>query len=174
MRSAVIIGGGLGGLGTGIHLAQQGWDVRILEQNAQPGGRMNRIVEEGFRIDTGPTLLMMPEVLHSLFAACGRDVRDYIPMRRLEPSYQVRFDDGTRLEMGRPEEMPERIAALSPGDAARFPALMRDMERKYRVGRYQFIERSFNGVSDLLRPTTLSGMARSLPLESVWSYISRY
>lgn len=174
MPSAVIVGAGLGGLGTGIHLARQGWDVRILERNLQPGGRMSRIDEQGFRIDMGPTLLMMPEVLQSLFAACGRDVQQYIPMRRLEPSYEVRFADGARLAMGRLAAMPERIAALSPRDARRFPALIQDMERKYRVGRRNFIERPFNDATDLLRPATLTGIAQSLPLESVWSYVARF
>ena len=91
MRQAVIIGAGLGGLGTGVHLARQGWDVTILERNPTPGGRMNRIEQGGFRIDTGPTLLMMPEVLEGIFSACGRNVQGYIPIRRMDPAYEVRF-----------------------------------------------------------------------------------
>jgi phytoene desaturase len=174
VKQAVIVGAGLGGLGTGIHLARQGWDVRILEQDARPGGRMNRVEEEGFRIDTGPTLLMMPEVLERLFADCGRDVRDYIPYERLDPSYEVRFADGTRLEMGRPEVMAERIARFNVRDAERFDAMMRDMERKYRLGRYRFIERPFHSLADLLSPSTLTGLVQALPMDSVWRYVSRF
>lgn len=71
---AVIIGAGPGGLSAGIHLVHAGWRVTILEKNARVGGRMNQIEEAGFRIDMGPTLLMMPEVLEHLFTACGRDL----------------------------------------------------------------------------------------------------
>lgn len=174
MPRAVVIGAGLGGLGTGIHLAQRGWDVTILERNEIVGGRMNRIEADGFQFDTGPTLLMMPEVLQNLFASCDRDVQDYIPMRRLDPSYEVRFADGTRLDMGCPAEMPARFAQFNKEDARRLPALLRDMEAKYRLGRYKFIERQFNHLGHLLHPKTLTGMAQALPIESVWKYISRH
>ncbi len=174
MRRAVIIGAGLGGLGTGIHLARQGWDVTLLEQNARPGGRMNRVEEEGFKVDTGPTLLMMPEVIEGIFKSCGRNVDDYVPIRRLDPSYQVRFADGTRLEMGELGATQARFGQFNKADAAMFPRLMADMERKYTVGRYKFIERQFNGFQDLLHPTTVTGLVQSLPLESVWNYIARH
>lgn len=174
MRRAVVVGAGLGGLGTGIHLAREGWDVTILERNATPGGRMNRIEEQGFQIDTGPTLLMMPEVLDSIFKSCGRRVEDYIPIQRLDPSYEVRFADGTRLEMGSIESMPAQIARFNKGDAERFPQMIADMERRYRVGRYNFIERPFSHLGDLLAPKTLGGLAQALPIQSCWDYISRF
>ncbi|MFN3653315.1 MAG: phytoene desaturase family protein [Armatimonadota bacterium] len=171
---AVIIGAGLGGLGTGIHLARQGWDVTVLERNDTAGGRMNRIAADSFRIDTGPTLLMMPEVIEGIFAACGRRMEDYLRIRRLDPSYEIRFSDGSRLPMRRAEEMPREFARFNARDAGRFPALLRDMERKYHNARGRFIERSFNSLADLFHPTTLAGFARSLPMESAWSYVSRY
>jgi phytoene desaturase len=174
VKSAVVIGAGLGGLGTGIHLARQGWDVTLLEQSARPGGRMNQVCQEGFRIDTGPTLLMMPEVLERIFADCGKDVREWLPMRRLDPSYQVRFADGTRLDMGDPAAMPARFAAFNQGDAERLPALLRDMERKYRLARGKFIERPFNSLGDLLNPTVISGFAQAAPVRSTWDYVSRW
>ncbi|MGV3720010.1 MAG: phytoene desaturase family protein [Actinomycetota bacterium] len=171
---AVVIGAGLGGLGTGIHLARRGWDVTILERNPTSGGRMNRIVAEGFQFDTGPTLLMMPEVLQGIFASCNRNVQDYIPMRRLDPGYEVRFADGERLLMGSPTEMTSEFARFNTADAKRLPGLMRDMEAKYRLGRYRFIERQFNHLGHLLAPSTLSGLAQAMPIESVWRYMSRH
>ncbi len=171
---AVVVGAGLGGLGTGIHLARQGWDVTILERNPLPGGRMNQIREEGFRIDTGPTLLMMPEVIEQIFASCDRDIRDYIQLERCDPSYEVRFGDGTRLAMGQTEGMQEQFAQFNERDAARFPAMMQDMERRYQLARYRFIERPFNQLGDLLNPQTLDGLRRAMPIRSVWDYVSRF
>ncbi len=171
---AVVIGAGLGGLGTGIHLTRQGWDVTILEQNEVAGGRMNLIEQDGFRIDTGPTLLMMPEVLEGIFASCNRQMKDYIPVRRLSPSYEVRFHDGTRLPMNRAAEMPAEIARFNKEDARRFPAMIKDMAAKCHNARTNFIERPFNKLGDLINPTTLGGFARAMPIESTWNYISRY
>ena len=99
-RRAVVIGAGLGGLSTAIHLARQGWKVDVIERNARSGGRMNVIQEKGFTIDMGPTMLMMPEVIENTFKACGRDVRDYLSMQRLTPAYTLVWPDGTKAQYG--------------------------------------------------------------------------
>ncbi|HTE18591.1 MAG TPA: phytoene desaturase family protein, partial [Armatimonadota bacterium] len=109
-----------------------------------------------------------------IFTSCGRKVEDYIPIRRLDPSYEIRFGDGTRLDMGRAEEMQERFAQFNQRDAERLPALLRDMHKKYVTGRYKFIDRPFNHIGDLLHPSTMGGLAQALPLESCWRYVSRY
>lgn len=172
---AVVIGAGLGGLAAAIHLARAGWRVTVFEKNARCGGRMNMIEEEGFRIDMGPTLLMMPEVIADLFRACGRDVKDYLDLRRLDPAYRVRFADGSHFEMGsRIEIMQAAAARLSQEDAAQIPALFAAMERQYVNARYNFIEKPFNGVGSLLRPQTLSGLAKALPMTNVYNFVARH
>ncbi len=172
---AVIIGAGLGGLSAGIHLARRGWKVDILERNARSGGRMNVLEQDGFRIDMGPTMLMMPEVIEGLFAACGREMRDYLNLQRIAPAYRICWPDGSRLDMGQSvAEMTESLRRFSPEDAAQFPALVAKMRAKYLNARHNFIEQPFNSLRDLLRPGTLAGLYRSLPLESVYSFVSRY
>ena len=142
---AVVIGAGLGGLSAAIHLARRGWRVDVLERNARSGGRMNVIQEQGFQIDMGPTMLMMPEVLENLFAACGRDIRDYLTMQRIAPAYRICWPDGTCLDMGKTvEEMMEHVRTFAPEDADRIPAFIGKMRSKYLNARHNFIERSFN------------------------------
>ncbi len=172
---AVVIGAGLGGLSTAIHLARQGWQVDIIERNGRSGGRMNVIEQDGFRIDMGPTMLMMPEVIENTFKACGRDMNDYMTMRRLTPAYTMTWPDGATFAMGgSASEMVESVRAFAPEDAARFPALMAAMKAKYENARHNFIEQSFNSLRDMMRPSTLRGMVQSLPLESVYKFVSRY
>lgn len=172
---ALIIGAGLGGLSAGIHLARQGWRVTILEQNERSGGRMNQIQEQGFRIDMGPTMLMMPEVIENIFAQCGRDYRDYLQWERITPAYRVVWPDGASLDMGgSTAEMVESIREFAPEDATIFPTFMRKMEEKYLNARYNFIERSFNTLGSMLNRQTLVGMLKTLPYESVYQFVSRY
>ncbi len=172
---AVVIGAGLGGLSTAIHLARQGWRVDILESNRRSGGRMNVIEQDGFRIDMGPTMLMMPEVIEKTFEACGRDVRDYMEMSRLTPAYTMTWPDGATFAMGgSAAEMLESVRRFAPEDADRFPALLAGMKAKYENARHNFIEQSFNSLRDMVRPSTLRGMVQSLPLESVYKFVSRY
>lgn len=172
---AVVIGAGLGGLSTAIHLARQGWQVDIVERNGRSGGRMNVIEQDGFRIDMGPTMLMMPEVIENIFTACGRDVNDYMKLCRLTPAYTMVWPDGATFAMGGSvTEMEESVRAFAPEDSARFPALMAGMKAKYENARHNFIEQSFNSLRDMVRPSTLRGMVQALPLESVFKFVSRY
>ena len=55
MRVAVI-GAGLGGLSAAAHLLRAGHEVTMLERDAGPGGRAGVIEQDGFRLDTGPTV----------------------------------------------------------------------------------------------------------------------
>lgn len=172
---AVVIGAGLGGLSTGIHLANAGWRVQIFESNRRSGGRMNVIEEQGFRIDMGPTMLMMPEVIEQLFRTCGRDIKDYLCMQQIAPSYTVVWPDGTRLAMSRRvEDLCEAVRKIAPQDADRIPALYEAMRKKYLNARYNFIEKPFNSFVDMLKPHALQGIARALPIESVYRFVSRY
>ncbi|MBK6680297.1 MAG: FAD-dependent oxidoreductase [Ignavibacteriales bacterium] len=73
MKKVVVIGAGLGGLSAAIRLAKKGFSVTIVEQNNKTGGKANEINEEGFRFDTGPSLLTMPFVIEELLQR--RDLR---------------------------------------------------------------------------------------------------
>lgn len=69
----IVIGSGLGGLGTALRLRYQGFRVTVLEKLARPGGRSNLIEEQGYRVDTGPTLLLMKDTFEETYRAVGQD-----------------------------------------------------------------------------------------------------
>ena len=172
---AVIIGAGLGGLATGIHLSREGWRVEILERNERSGGRMNQIVEDGFKIDMGPTMLMMPEVVENIFSSCGRDWKDYLDWKRIEPAYRIQWPDGSVLDMGENiEQMSARVARFAPEDAEAFPVVLKKMKAKYTNARGTFIENSFNSITSMMRPSVMLGMMKTLPYESVYKFVNRH
>jgi phytoene desaturase len=57
MRSAVVVGGGLGGLAAAGLLGRAGLRVTLLEATPDLGGKSRRISVAGQRIDTGPEIL---------------------------------------------------------------------------------------------------------------------
>lgn len=71
MQNISIVGAGVGGLTTGIYLQSEGYQVTIYEKNDHPGGKMDTIQADGFKFDTGPTIVMMPDIYKKPFADTG-------------------------------------------------------------------------------------------------------
>lgn len=78
-----VIGAGIGGMSCAAVLAKNGFEVVVLEQNDYFGGKANRISEEGFEFDTGPSLLTYPDWFDELFISCDKNPRDYYKFQRL-------------------------------------------------------------------------------------------
>ena len=85
----VVIGAGLGGLAAAIRLAAAGQRVLVLERNAAVGGKMSELRAEGFRFDTGPSVITMRAVLEDLFAAAGQSMQDHLELLPVEPIMQT-------------------------------------------------------------------------------------
>ena len=65
----VVVGAGLAGLSAALHLAGRGRTVTVVERGRFPGGRVGRVDIDGYRLDTGPTVLTMPDIIEEAFAA---------------------------------------------------------------------------------------------------------
>jgi len=104
-KHAIVIGGGVGGLSAAIRLAARGIQVTLLEKNARVGGKLNlwapnhpsRPNDRPFKFDTGPSLLTLPLIFQDLFTAGGEDVRNYLPLVRLDPIARFAWSDGTNF-----------------------------------------------------------------------------
>ena len=71
----VVVGAGLAGLAAALHLAGRGRPVTVVERGQAPGGRVGRLDVDGYRLDTGPTVLTMPDIIDETFAAVGESTR---------------------------------------------------------------------------------------------------
>jgi len=96
-KRCAIIGGGLGGLAAAIRIAGYGVTVDLYEQHGHVGGKANELHVDGFRFDTGPSLLTMPFVLESLFADAGETVKDYLTIDPLAQHCKYFYPDGTEI-----------------------------------------------------------------------------
>ncbi len=97
--SVAVIGSGLGGLAAACVSAARGHRVTLYDKNDWLGGKAAVLHEGGFRFDMGPTILTVPRVLERIFSEAGRDINDYLDLRRLDPQWRCFFDDGTRIDL---------------------------------------------------------------------------
>ena len=112
----------------------------VLEQNAQVGGKMGEITADGFRWDTGPSVITMRPVFEELFAAAGRRLEDYLTLLPVEPLTRYFYPDGTIFDATRDlARMAQQIAALDERDVEGYLAYLAYAARIHRITGEKFI-----------------------------------
>ena len=155
----VVIGGGIGGLSAAIRLAAAGQSVTLLEQNSTVGGKMSQVCADGFRWDTGPSVITMRPVLEDLFAAAGRKLEDYLTLLPMEPLTRYFYPDGVVLDASRDlSKMAAQIEALDGRDVEGYLAYLAYAARLHRITGPVFIYD---------QPPTLRSFARVSPLDAL-------
>lgn len=148
----VVVGGGLGGLAVAARLAAGGDAVTLLEQAPTVGGKLGTVEVDGFRFDTGPSLVTMPAVLERLFADTGAPMADVLDVARLDVAARYRFGDGVELDLpgDRDAIAPALDDALGAGAGAQWEAFLGHAERIWEATHEHFLE----------APVSASGLAR--------------
>ncbi|WEH37358.1 phytoene desaturase [Streptomyces sp. AM 4-1-1] len=150
----VVIGAGLAGLSATLHLLGAGRRVTVVERDLSPGGRTGLLERGGYRFDTGPTVLTMPDLIEEAFAAVGDRLADRLDLIPLHPAYRARFADGSELDVhtepAAMEDAVERFAGAREADGYR--RLRVWLERLYKVQMRRFIDANFDSPFSLLHP----------------------
>jgi phytoene desaturase len=151
----LIVGAGLGGLSAALRLAGAGRRVTVLERESVPGGRAGQLSIDGFRFDTGPTVLTMPQLIGEALQCVGENIEDWLTLRRVEPAYRARFADGSQLDViADIDAMSDQVASvIGAKDAAGYRRFADYARRLYELERRDFIDRNLDGPIDLLRPS---------------------
>lgn len=95
----VVVGGGIGALCSAILLGAQGLVVELHEGSDRLGGKAAEIEVDGVRVDTGPSVLTLPEVFDPVFAAAGQKRTEELPLHRPHPSFRYLFPAGPALDV---------------------------------------------------------------------------
>jgi phytoene desaturase len=170
----VIVGAGLAGLSTACYLAGSNesasngisgpggrsgrtgrrHQITVVERADVPGGRAGIFAADGYRIDTGPSVMTMANILADVFAAAGTRMEDHLTLEPVDPMYRACFEDGSELRVrpGR-ELMTEEIKRFAGAkEAAKFGPFADWLTELYEVESPAFIDRNYDSVLDMARP----------------------
>ncbi|ULE33190.1 phytoene desaturase family protein [Mycobacterium sp. IDR2000157661] len=163
----VVVGAGLAGLSAALQLAGRGRAVTVVERGEHPGGRVGRADIGGYRLDTGPTVLTMPDIIDDAFAAVGETTADRLELINVEPAYRASFADGSGLHVhSDPDAMAAEIERFAgAGQADGYRRLRNWLTKLYQVEFDGFIASNFDSPLALVTPqlarlTAIGGFRR--------------
>lgn len=173
---AIVIGGGIGGLGVACLLAQKGYDVQLVEKNETLGGLCNTFSADGFRFDMGPSWYLMPDVFEAFFRLLGENVGDYLDLARLSPSYRVFFKDaGLTVDMHSDlsRDIPT-FEKLEPGSGEKLRQYLERSAYQYEIALDGFMYKNYDTVFDFFNRQTAT-QGRKLEVFSLMhSYVEKF
>jgi phytoene desaturase len=175
-RHFVIVGGGLGGLATGLRLAHRGHGVTILEKNAEVGGRNSRVQVNGCDFDGGASLMMMLDPFRQLYRDVDERIEDHLDLKLCDPSYRVFFGDGTTI-YGTPNvaRMVDQIERMSGRqESERYGKLLGDLAELYRLSIPNFVRRNYNSPLDLVSVKSLGIVTKHKMLTNLAKRMETY
>ncbi|MDT8324535.1 MAG: phytoene desaturase family protein [Bacteroidota bacterium] len=165
-----IIGAGLGGLSAAIHLAAAGREVVVHERQSAAGGKASELRSDGFRFDTGPSLLTMPFVLDELYDIAGALPDERVELVPVDPICRYHFSDGTLLDASSDEEeFLAQVRNFSPGEDVAVRRFLDYSQRIYELTSDIFL---FNSLGDLKKLLRLRNLPTLLQLPRIDAFRS--
>lgn len=155
-KTITIIGSGFSSLAAACYLAKEGFDVTILEKNPTVGGRARQLVKDGFTFDIGPTWYWMPDVFEKFFADFGKKPSDYYQLEKLNPAYEVYFDDLDSIKI--PDNLPDILTVFEKeetGSSKHLESFLDNAKHNYDVAIKDLVYRPGISITELITPVTI-------------------
>jgi 1-hydroxycarotenoid 3,4-desaturase len=158
-----VVGAGFGGLTAAIELAAAGLRVQVFEAGPRPGGKADVVrLDEGVEVDTGPSVLTMPDVFDAVFRRAGTSLAAEVELLSPSPAFRYVYPDGEQLPVY--VELAETLAAVARvlGVQAR-EELERFLARSRRVweaAEPHFVRGPAPSVSSLLGLSSVRALTR--------------
>lgn len=166
MRTA-IIGGGIGSLVTALYLQKQGDDVTIYEKKQKLGGRLAFVEEGEFKIDEGPTIILLPTMLREILEDIDISESE-LEMLPIDPMYPIHFKDGTTFtKWSNEKKQLEEIESLFPGEAENYKKYINDMSEHFLQGKAAFLEKSFENRRSFWTKTNMQTLLKLKAYQTV-------
>jgi phytoene desaturase len=174
VHTVVIVGAGLGGLAAALRLRKLGFDVTVIEKLKRPGGRSNVLQEQGFRVDIGPTILVMKETFAETYRAIGQDLDRRIKFVPLDPNYRIYFHDGTHMDLyNSMAKLAAECERIEPGVTTRLFRFIGEGAKKYELG-MDFVVRNYDRITDLANPTAAARLVTTGSYQKLYAQACRF
>jgi phytoene desaturase len=174
LKHITIIGSGFAGLSAAAYMAKEGHQVTVIEKNEQAGGRARSFESAGFTFDMGPSWYWMPDIFESFFKDFGKQPNDFYQLIRLDPSYQVLWED---LQLPLPANFTELKAvfeSLEKGAGNQLELFLKEAAYKYEVGIHKFVEKPGLSITEFFTLDVAKSVFKIDLLTSIHTHVRKY
>jgi phytoene desaturase len=174
LKHITIIGSGFAGLSAAAYMAKEGHQVTVIEKNEQAGGRARSFESAGFTFDMGPSWYWMPDIFESFFKDFGKHPNDFYQLIRLDPSYQVLWED---LQLPLPANFTELKAvfeSLEKGAGNQLELFLKEAAYKYEVGIHKFVEKPGLSITEFFTLDVAKSVFKIDLLTSIHTHVRKY
>lgn len=169
-----MVGSGVGGMMGALYLSNMGFDVTILEKEKKLGGRLTFVERDGFKVDQGPTIVLLPKMFQELLQQAGIPAED-IELLLCDPLYSIRFPDGT-VYTKYPDinRQLQEIENVFPAEKEGFLRFISEGRERFKIGKSSFLEHSFVKKADFWTAGNIKKLLKLKPQQSVNKLMSNY
>ena len=168
----IVIGSGFGGLSCAVRLQAAGHDVTIVEKRDKIGGRAYVYEQDGFIFDGGPTIITAPWLIDELFSLTNRRTADYVELVKLDPFYNIRWEDGTVFHYNDDrKKLLSEIGKIAPDEIENYKKFSNSLDEIYRVG-FELIDQPFSSVWDMVK--VVPQMVKLRSDRSVYKFAAKF
>ena len=158
-----VLGGGFAGMSAALWLASGGARVTLVEREPRLGGKAGEWRAAGYRFDTGPSVLTLPDVVRETFEGVG--LACPVAFRPASPLCRYVYPDGRVWDVHR--ELEPTLAGLSPAEGDAYRRALAKARTLYEAAAPVFVHGSAPGPLRLARYGLRHGLdaspGRTLP-----------
>ena len=158
-----VLGGGFAGMAAALQAAAAGARVTLIEREPRLGGKADEWRDAGYRFDTGPSVLTLPEVVRATFERVGLTCP--VAFRPATPLCRYVYPDGRVWDVY--HELDATLAGLTPAEADVYRRALAKAKALYEAAAPVFVHGPPPGLAQLalygLRHGLAAAPGRSLP-----------
>lgn len=169
MQHVIIIGGGIGGLCSGLRLLHAGYQVSLYEKCPQVGGVIQSIPSLlGYpAYDSFASIGIDPLAYRQIFADVGLNFKDYFSEIYLDDLYRVFYEDGSSFTL--PQNLIYQKSAFEAFYGESFSDyinFIKEFYQKYLLADSLLLSQPLTHLKELFKADKLSALIRLSPLKT--------
>lgn len=159
MKTAIVIGAGIGGIAAALRLSKKGYQVTLFEANDYPGGKLSAFTLGNYRFDAGPSLFTMPQFVTELFELHDERASDFFTYQKKKIACQYFWEDQTQLTAYTDSKLfLEEVQNKLGVNAGVLEKYLKRAKKKFDLTAPLFLEQSLHKLKGFLNIKTLRAL----------------